>query len=89
MSKPDGCKSASDVDFRNRLFEVVIDLEQKCGGWLLLLKHPETSTMFFSRCQITPYQVFGRCEWCGVIGKCDDSDLLTCENRDNNVAYVR
>jgi hypothetical protein len=46
MSKPDGCQSVPDVHFHHYLFEVVIDLWQECGGWLLFLKRPETSSMF-------------------------------------------
>jgi hypothetical protein len=47
MSEPDGCKSAPDVDFYHRLFKIVIDLDYECGGWLLLVKHPEISSILF------------------------------------------
>jgi hypothetical protein len=47
MNKSDGCKSVPDVDFHHRLFEVVIDLDHECGGWLPLVKRTETSSMFF------------------------------------------
>jgi hypothetical protein len=46
ISKPDGLKRITDIEFYHRLFDVVIDLESECGDWLLLLKRLEISTMF-------------------------------------------
>jgi hypothetical protein len=40
-------KSSPDVDFHHRLFEIVIDLDYECGGWLLLVKRTEISSMLF------------------------------------------
>jgi hypothetical protein len=45
ISEPYGQKDYPDINFNQNLFEVVIDLEQECGGWLLLFKGAETSSM--------------------------------------------
>jgi hypothetical protein len=47
MSEPDGYKGFPYVNFNHGLFEVVIDLEQERGRWLLLVKHFETVNMLF------------------------------------------
>jgi hypothetical protein len=38
MSEATGCKGLSCVCFNYSLFEIVIDLEQEWGGWLLLVR---------------------------------------------------
>jgi hypothetical protein len=40
-------KRASDVDFYHRLFEIVINLDYECDGWLLLVKHTEINSRLF------------------------------------------
>jgi hypothetical protein len=46
MNEANGCKDSPYVDFNHTLFEVVIDLEQECGSWLLFDQRLETSSVF-------------------------------------------
>jgi hypothetical protein len=45
MNEANGCKGFPYADFNHSLFEVVIDLEPECGGWLLLDQRLETSNV--------------------------------------------
>jgi hypothetical protein len=47
MNESDGQKSAPVIDFHHRLFEIVIDFDYECGGWLLLVKRTQTNNMLF------------------------------------------
>jgi hypothetical protein len=87
MSEPDGRKGLRYLNFNHGLFEVVIDLEQERGRWLLLVKHLETVSMLFQGAK-QDYIKYLEDMSC-VSGKCDDSHSGMGEDRNNVIRDVR